>query len=108
VPNGLDASAGQAFSHEETEVLLAWRAPRVEFSGAALAAAVELLNQQARASGRGVQLVIADPALGRVRVSGLFRLDNTEAFVRLLEEGFGIRAERNGEAEIRLRAAPTP
>lgn len=104
VPTGAEPAAAQAFSREEAEALLSWRAPRVEFSGATLAAAVELLNEHASKSGSAVRFVVADPALARVRVSGLFRLDNSEAFVRLLEEGFGIRAERRADGEIRLRS----
>lgn len=89
----------------EREGLLAWRAPRVEFTGVALAEAVKLLNRES-AGHRGARFVIADPALEGVRISGLFRLDNTEAFVRLLDQGFGIAAESREGAEIVLRRAP--
>jgi len=40
-----------------------------------------------------------------MRVSGIFQTDNTEAFVLLLEAGFGVTTERVG-SEIRLRRAP--
>jgi ferric-dicitrate binding protein FerR (iron transport regulator) len=40
-----------------------------------------------------------------MRVSGIFRTDNIEGFVLLLESGFGIRAERSADA-VRLVRAP--
>ncbi|MBC7365843.1 MAG: FecR domain-containing protein [Undibacterium sp.] len=87
----------------ERDALLAWRAPRVEFTGATLAEAVALLNRES--AGRGAHFVIADPALAGVRISGLFRLDNTAALVRLLDQGFGIAAEPQPSGEIALRRA---
>lgn len=84
---------------------LAWLNPRVEFSGTPLAEAVAIINRE---SGRksGVQVVIGDPELGRVRVSGIFRTDNLDAFVRMLENGeFNIKAER-ATRTITLRKAP--
>ena len=83
---------------------LAWRNPRVEFSGTPLAEAVALLNREA-ASRTGMQLRVSDPALASMRVSGIFRTDNMDAFVLLLEEGFGVQAERSGSA-ILLRKVP--
>jgi transmembrane sensor len=90
----------QTVPTEELDKLLAWRNPRLEFSGTPLSEAVKLLNQHNR-----VQFVIADPALNSVRVSGYFRAGNTEAFVRLLEAGFGVKAKRRSENEIILREA---
>jgi transmembrane sensor len=52
-----------------------------------------------------VQLVVIDPELAAVRVSASLRSDNVDGFVRLLEAGFGARAERRGDAEILLRLA---
>jgi ferric-dicitrate binding protein FerR (iron transport regulator) len=48
-----------------------------------------------------VTLVIEDAELGTLPVSGLFRADRTEAFVRLLEANFEVRAEPIGRS-IRL------
>jgi transmembrane sensor len=95
---------------EELDECLAWRAPRVEFTRTSLAEAVTVLNGYfagRRSLGQpSVQFIIADPALNDVRVSGLFRVDRTEAFVRLLKSGFGIEAERRDDDEILLRRAP--
>jgi ferric-dicitrate binding protein FerR (iron transport regulator) len=52
-----------------------------------------------------LRLVIDDPALAKIPVNGRFRADNTETLVRLLEAGFGVRAERLGDT-ITLRRAP--
>lgn len=87
----------------ELDERLAWRNPRVEFSGTPLAEAIALLNRVAPALSP-VRLVIDDPALGAIRVSGIFRTDNTDGFVLLLEAGFGVRATRS-DRTIRLSTA---
>ena len=79
---------------------LAWRIPRLEFTGTPLAEAVGLMNQHNR-----VRFVIDDALLAQEQVSGLFRADRTDGFVQALEAGFGIAAERWGENEIVLRRA---
>lgn len=83
----------------EMEERLAWRSPRVEFSGTPLADVVAAINRYSR-----VKFVIEDAELGATALSGLFRPDDTEAVVRMLEQGFGVRAERR-EGEIFLRQA---
>jgi transmembrane sensor len=35
-----------------------------------------------------------------MRIGGNFRWSNTEVFVRLLERGFPVRAERDGDAIV--------
>ena len=87
----------------EIEERLAWRSPRVEFSGMPLGEAVALLNQTA--PNGSLKLIVADPAIAGMRVSGIFRTDNIEAFVLLLESGFGLKAE-SSDGTIRLTKAP--
>lgn len=93
----------------ELDERLAWRAPRVEFTRTSLADAVTVLNryssERRAAGGESRRFVIADAALADVQVSGLFRVDRTEAFVGLLRHGFGIEAETRGDGEIFLRTA---
>ena len=88
---------------------LAWRGARVEFSDTPLAQAVTLMNRSGgRVAGRpGITLVIdpASPDLAAEPVSGLFRADNAETFVRMLELSLGVQAERRGENKIVLRKA---
>jgi transmembrane sensor len=83
---------------------LAWRNPRVEFSGTRLDEAIALLNRVAAANA-GMQLSIADPALESMRVSGIFRTDNVDAFVLLLEAGFGVKVERAGKTLVLRKVA---
>jgi transmembrane sensor len=80
---------------------LAWRSPRLEFSGTPLIDAVALLNRHNR-----VQFTIVDPDLARTRVSGIFGARNTDSFVRLLESSFDVHSERRGADEIVLRRKP--
>lgn len=81
---------------------LAWRIPRLEFTRTPLAEAVELLNRHAPPS--ATRLAVADAAVGAMRITGVFRADNTAAFVLLLEGAFGVRAGRSGNT-IELRRA---
>jgi transmembrane sensor len=84
----------------EVAELLAWRAPRFEFTGTPLAEAVALMNRH-----NVVQLVIVDPAIAGLEVSGYFRADNDETFLRLIEQGLGLKSERDGH-KVLLRRAP--
>ena len=78
---------------------LAWRSPRVEFSGVPLRDVVVVLNRF-----NATRLVVDDPAVGDVLLSGLFRADDTDSLLNTLEVGFGIAAERRGK-QILLRRA---
>ncbi|MDP3072946.1 MAG: FecR domain-containing protein [Opitutaceae bacterium] len=79
---------------KEFEERLAWRSPRLEFTRTPLAEAVALLNQHAPPA--APRLVVADATVAAMRVSGVFRADNTAAFVHLLEGAFEVKAERSG------------
>jgi transmembrane sensor len=81
------------------EEKLAWRMRFVEFSGTPLAEALRILSQHNR-----VQFSIADPELGRVKLSGVIRADRISGVVQLLEDE-GVRIERRGDAEIVLHRA---
>jgi transmembrane sensor len=83
----------------ELDERLAWRVPRLEFSGTPLGQAIPMFNQYAR-----VKLVIDDPALESLELSGVLRADNTDSLLRLLETEFRIMAEPRGD-EIVLRKA---
>jgi len=81
----------------EIERVLAWQHRTLEFTAAPLAEVVAEFNRR-----NGVQLVIVDPALASMTISASFRSDNVEGFVRLVEVGFGVRAQRSNAGEIRL------
>jgi transmembrane sensor len=87
----------QSVSAAETNQRLAWRVPRLEFSGTPLGEAIPLFN---RHSPR--QLVL-DSALASLQVSGTLRADDTDSLLLLLKNEFGIEAEARGTNEIVLR-----
>jgi transmembrane sensor len=99
-----------AIQPEELTERLAWRAPRVEFTRTRLSDAIAVLNGYSagrRSAGeRSIQFFIDDQSIAGVRLSGLYRVDNTEAFISLLKT-FGIEAEFRGDSEILLRKSRT-
>jgi transmembrane sensor len=84
----------------EIERVLAWQHRLLDFNATPLNEIVGELNRR-----NDIQLVVIDPELASIRVSATFRSDNIDGFVRLLEAGFGARAEKRGETEILLRKA---
>lgn len=112
-PEQLDLEAGQrvqlpASGHAVSVVsrlaageivrALAWQEPLLNLGGATLA---EVAAQFERRTGH--RLVVVDPALARIRVGGFFKPDDVAGFVHLLEECFGVQAERGLDGETRLR-----
>lgn len=85
---------------DDIERALAWQGTRLVFERTPLEEAVAAFNSFNRR-----QLVIGEAAIRPRRLGGTFRADNLDAFVRLLESGFEISAERRGEDEIVLRGA---
>jgi len=83
---------------DEVSARLAWRNPRVEFSGARFSEVVAVMNKYNR-----IQFVIGDSTLADVPMSGLFRADDPETFVQMLESGFGVKAEHRSSGQIVLR-----
>jgi transmembrane sensor len=91
----------ETLSENELEQRLAWRDTREVFSNTTLHEAAARLNRQ-----NITQILIKDPAVGRLRVDGYFRADNPEGFVRIVEESFGLQAEELGGHNLLLRARP--
>jgi transmembrane sensor len=85
-------------SAPEIASALAWRGERLELSEVPLAEAVRMINR-----GREVPIVLADADIGRRTVTGVLWADDGDGFVRLLEQGFDLSAERDGKV-VRLRA----
>jgi transmembrane sensor len=77
----------QRKSLPEAETRLSWRSGVLMFREQSLAGAVAEFNRY-----NVRQIVIADPAVAALRVEGNFRATNVDAFVRLLESGFPVRA----------------
>lgn len=84
---------------EEMQRALAWQTRVVEFDKTPLEAIVAEFNRQNRQ-----RIVIDDPELRALRIGGNFRIDQPEAFVRLLETSFGVAAERVGQEIVLHRA----
>jgi transmembrane sensor len=80
----------------------AWRSVWLEFGDMPLSDVVREFNREA---GGGAQPLLrtADEATGRVLVSGTFRADGIDAFVRLLQTSFGIEATRQPDGSLWLR-----
>jgi transmembrane sensor len=94
------AVAPQVASLSPAELMerVAWRLPRLEFTDTSMAEAVKLFNRNNR-----IQLQIFGQELARLRVSGVFRSDNTDGFVHLLETSFGVRATRSADAIVLVK-----
>jgi transmembrane sensor len=83
----------------KVHALLSWQDRMTSFVDVPLREMVVRVNRC-----NATRLVIADPSLAERRIGGVIALDNVDAFVRLLEQGGDIAAERRG-SEIILRSA---
>lgn len=103
VPSGLSATEIEiaTLTPSEIERVLGWQHRLLSFSATPLGEVVAALNRR-----NATQLTLADPNLEQLRVSAAVRSDNVHGFVKLLETGFGVRAERRGEYEILLNRPP--
>jgi transmembrane sensor len=85
-------------SAAQVERYLSWKPRLLEFDNAPLSEIVEGFNR-----GGAVRLVLADAETGRVRMNLIaFNPKDVDAFVRLADRYYGIRAERKGDT-ITLR-----
>ncbi|MHB1058204.1 MAG: FecR family protein [Rhodanobacter sp.] len=85
-------------SVQQAEELLNWRNGFISFHDTPLTAAVAEFNRY-----NTRKIVIGDASIGSMRVGGNFRWANADAFVRLLELGFPIRAV-HGDGSIVLKS----
>ncbi len=81
-----------AVSQEQIGSLLAWQPRLLDFTDSPLHAVVAEFNRH----NAPIRLVVADAALADTVVSASLRSDNIEGFIRLLEGGFSVRVERDG------------
>jgi len=82
---------------QELERRLAWQPRLLDFTDAPMSSIVGEFNRR-----NPVRLLLAEPALGEMRLSATFRSDNVEGFLRLMESDFGLRATWRGETEVML------
>lgn len=87
-----------AESAADAEAALSWRRGYVVLHDTPIAeAAVEFNRYNTR------KIVIEDPAIGDIRIGGNFRATSTDAFVRLLADGFPIRVEEHEDQIVLAR-----
>jgi len=91
-PHGVVVQSGTV---DEARQALSWRDGFLAFRDTSLAAAAAEFNRY-----NARKIVIADPSVGALRIGGSFRWSNAEAFVRLLEQGFPVRAEYGDRAIV--------
>lgn len=84
-----------AVAPEQMEQSLAWQTKMLEFDMTPLGDVVKEFNRY-----NTHQLVITDTALARRPFGGSFRADNYTVFVQLLEQRFGVVAERSGDRTV--------
>jgi transmembrane sensor len=80
----------------------AWRSGRIIFDNIDLQTAVREFNRYGT-----TPILLADASLASVRVSGVFRIGETDALLRALNTAFEIEANRHEDA-IELRAPKKP
>lgn len=83
-------------AEDRVEQALAWRDGMLSFSDTTLAeAAAEFSRYGPR------EVVVTDPHVAAIRIDGAFQADNVDAFLRLLNDAYGLRVERDPE-QIRI------
>ncbi len=94
-------AAPQVTAVDEAQIAqaLAWQPRLLDFDSTPLADVVAEFNRR-----NAMQLVLEDATLATMPIVASVRSDNVEGFVRLLEVGGSVRAERRGD-RIHLRAA---
>jgi transmembrane sensor len=81
------------------EATLTWRDGRLVFDGTSLAEVADDFNRYNRQ-----QLLISDPSVAAIRISGTFKAANVEAFVRLLKAAYGLKVELTADGKLKISA----
>ena len=76
---------------------LAWRVPRLEFSGTSLEEVAMMFNRYNQQ-----KLILRDTELKNLKLSGILRANNLPALVAMLRTQFQVEAEYRGSHEILL------
>ena len=83
----------RALTQQQIAASLAWRDRELVFDGAPLAEAVADVNRYS-----SLRITIDDQAVARLRVSGVFRSGESEAFARTVGAIYGLAVTRDGGA----------
>ena len=90
----------ERITQAEAEPLLSWRSGFVVFHETSLADAAAEINRYLPR-----KLVLEDPSVGSIKLSGKFRTDNLDAFLSLLQRGFPVSVEETPD-RIMLKGRP--
>jgi transmembrane sensor len=82
----------------DIEAATAWRQGKVIFRDQTLAEAVHRLNRYSRQ-----QVVVDDPALAQMKVSGVFDSGDAQAFAEAMQAYLPVAADFSGSSVIHLR-----
>lgn len=96
----LARAAIEPVSPAVVERTLAWQGTRLVLNRATFEEAIAAFNRYG-----GGRLELGDDVIRQRQLSGTFRADNAEAFVRLLELGAEVRIERRPDGIVVLRTA---
>lgn len=94
------AEAPAVTTTSDAEGLTAWRTGRLVFDDEALADVVAAFNRYSRD-----QLVLAQPELGSIRISGSFRYDGAREFAQAMQAAFGLDVRQVGTSTWSITAA---
>jgi transmembrane sensor len=97
--NAPESSVPRVIPREQIARTLAWQQRRLEFDRMPLSEVVAEFNRHNRH-----QLVIADPGLAAQSFGGGFSSQGFDAFVEILEQSFGVKAERREDVTILRKA----
>lgn len=103
-PNQLLVASNAGLRSQKVESSSAWsnwRRGVVAFDNTPLSQATAEMNRYS-----DKQLQLADASTGRIVVSGTFIAGETDAFVEALALGFKVRASKQGDDKVLLKAAP--
>jgi transmembrane sensor len=90
--------AAMVLPKADIEAATAWRQGKVIFRDQELAEAVHRLNRYSR-----TQVVIDDPALAQMRVSGVFESGDAQAFAEAMQAYLPVIVENMSSSVIHLR-----
>lgn len=93
----LSGSKQARIDRGDVEASTAWRVGRLVVRDRPLDEVVAAFNRYS-----GDRLVLSDPGLGRMRISGSFRYDGAAEFALALEGSFGLRARAAGAGVWRI------
>jgi len=88
----------QSRTSRELDDALSWRTGYLIFDAQPLASAVAEFNRYTTR-----KVVIGDPEVGALLISGKVRTSNAQALTRMLHDGFGIRAEERDGSIVLMR-----